>query len=55
MKKIPEGSKGAGLRALKKKSPETVKDMGFFKNGGVMICSPRKAMAGAGKMPTRKA
>ena len=54
MKKIPEGSKGAGLRALKAKSPSTVKKMGFFKNGG-MMCSPRKEAAGAMTMPTRNA
>lgn len=31
---IPAGSKGAGLRALKKKSPSTVKAMGYKKYGG---------------------
>jgi len=53
MKKIPEGAKGAGLRALKAESPSTVKKMGFFKNGG--MCSPRKEAAGAMTMPTRNA
>ena len=54
MKKIPEGPKGAGLRALKAESPSTVKKMGFFKKGG-MMCSPRKEAAGAMTMPTRNA
>ena len=54
MKPIPKGSKGAGLRKLKEESPETVKKMGFFKNGG-MMCSPRKEAAGAMTMPTRNA
>ncbi len=54
MKPIPQGSKGEGLRKLKKESPETVKKMGFFKHGGVM-CSPRKEAAGAMTMPTRNA
>ena len=53
MKKIPEGPKGAGLRALKAESPSTVKKMGFFKNGGMV--SPRKEAAGAMTMPTRNA
>jgi hypothetical protein len=53
MKPIPEGSKGKGLRKLKEESPETVKKMGFFKNGG--MCSPRKEAAGAMTMPTRNA
>ncbi len=53
MKPIPKGSKGAGLRKLKEESPETVKKMGFFKNGG--MCSPRKEAAGAMTMPTRNA
>ena len=34
MKPIPKGEKGEGLRALKKKRPEVVKKMGFFKLGG---------------------
>lgn len=54
MKPIPKGPKGAGLRALKKESPSTVKNMGFFKHGG-MACSPRKEAAGAMTMPTRNA
>jgi len=53
MKPIPQGSKGEGLRELKKESPETVKKMGFFKNGGLV--SPRKEAAGAITMPTRNA
>ena len=53
MKKIPEGPKGAGLRALKAESPSTVKKMGFFKNGGMV--SPRKEAAGAITMPIRNA
>ena len=53
MKKIPEGPKGAGLRALKAESPSTVKKMGFFKNGGLV--SPRKEAAGAITMPIRNA
>jgi len=53
MKPIPKGPKGAGLRALKKESPSTVKNMGFFKNGGMV--SPRKEAAGAITMPIRNA
>jgi len=36
-KQIPEGSEGAGLRALKKKNPKLVQEeMGFAKRGGAM-------------------
>ena len=35
-KKIPEGPKGAGLRALKAKAPEVTSKMGFAKDGGLM-------------------
>ena len=35
LKPIPEGKEGAGLRALKKKNPELVKEQfGFLKRGG---------------------
>lgn len=34
VKKIPEGKKGAGLRALKKKAPQIAKRMGY-KHGGM--------------------
>jgi len=58
LKDIPPDNKGLP------KLPTSVRNnMGFKKNGGtvrkknggVMMCSPRKAMAGAGQMPTRKA
>jgi len=36
-RQIPEGPKGAGLRALKKKNPKLVQEqMGFAKRGGAM-------------------
>tara|TARA_B100001057_G_scaffold67483_1_gene61185 strand:+ start:3249 stop:3635 length:387 start_codon:yes stop_codon:yes gene_type:complete len=36
-KQIPEGPEGNGLRALKKKNPELVKErLGYAKRGGVM-------------------
>jgi len=35
-KPIPEGPKGAGMRALKKKAPEVAAQIGF-KNGGAAI------------------
>lgn len=35
LKPIPEGREGAGLRALKKKNPELVREQfGFLKRGG---------------------
>ena len=36
-KKIPEGPKGAGLRALKAEAPEVTSKMGFAKNGGLSM------------------
>lgn len=36
LKEIPEGPDGAGLRSLKKESPETVNKMGYMQNGGYM-------------------
>ena len=36
MKEIPAGSKGEGLRALKKEAPQVVKGMGFKKKGGTV-------------------
>ena len=36
-KKIPEGPKGAGLRALKAEAPEVTSKMGFAKNGGLAM------------------
>lgn len=36
-KNIPKGPKGAGLRALKKKAPELVKQkFGYRKKGGII-------------------
>ena len=35
-KKIPEGPKGAGLRALKAEAPQITSKMGFAKDGGLM-------------------
>ena len=35
-KQIPEGKKGAGIRALKKKAPEVAARMGY-KNGGCVL------------------
>ena len=35
-KPIPEGSEGAGLRALKAKAPEVVSEMGYKKKGGIV-------------------
>ena len=35
-KTIPEGPKGAGLRALKAKAPEVVSEMGYKKKGGIV-------------------
>jgi hypothetical protein len=57
LKDIPPGNKG--LPNL----PTPVRNkMGFKKNGGTVkakdgkfMCAPRKEMAGAGQMPTRKA
>ena len=55
LKDIPPGNKGLP------KLPKAVRNnMGFKKSGGTvrmkkggMMCSPRKEMAGAAKMPTR--
>ncbi len=33
---IPEGKAGAGLQALKKESPEAVRNMGFARKGGAI-------------------
>ena len=33
---IPEGPKGAGLRALKAEAPEITSKMGFKKKGGIV-------------------
>lgn len=35
-KTIPEGSEGAGLRALKAEAPEVVSEMGYKKKGGIV-------------------
>ena len=35
-KPIPEGSEGAGLRALKAEAPEVVSEMGYKKKGGIV-------------------
>ena len=40
VKKIPEGPKGAGLRALKAKAPGVVKQMGFSRGGRVQAMNP---------------
>ena len=40
-KPIPEGSKGAGLKALKETAPEVVARMGYNK-GGAVINKPKK-------------
>tara|TARA_R100001129_G_scaffold122028_1_gene84891 strand:+ start:595 stop:801 length:207 start_codon:yes stop_codon:yes gene_type:complete len=57
LKDVPSGKKGKGLSML----PTSVRNnMGFKKRGGVIKASagkfvcPRKEMAGALKMPTRK-
>ena len=44
--KIPEGPKGAGLRALKEKAPEVVARMGYNKGGAVikMTNKPKKPL-----------
>ena len=42
-KPIPEGPKGAGLRALKEKAPEVVARMGYNK-GGAVINKPKKPL-----------
>ena len=42
-KPIPEGSKGAGLRALKEKAPEVAQRMGYNK-GGAVINKPKKPL-----------
>ena len=40
---IPEGPKGAGLRALKEREPEVVARMGYNK-GGAVINKPKKPL-----------
>ena len=48
-KKIPEGKKGAGLRALKSKAPEVAKRMGYKKGGGLYAnIHAKKARIAAG-------
>ncbi len=44
-KPIPEGPKGAGLRALKEKAPEVAQRMGYNK-GGTVINKARKPLKG---------
>jgi hypothetical protein len=39
-KQIPEGPKGAGLRALKAKAPAVVQRMGFARGGRVQAMNP---------------
>ena len=41
--KIPEGPKGAGLRALQAEAPEVVTRMGYNK-GGAVINKPKKPL-----------
>jgi len=54
-KKIPEGKKGAGLRALKSKAPEVAKRMGY-KKGGLYanIHAKRKRIAAGSGESMRK-
>ena len=48
-KKIPAGKEGNGLRALKLKSPETAKRMGYKKGGGLYAnIHAKKARIAAG-------
>ena len=41
-KPIPEGPKGAGMRALKKKAPEVAAKMGYKNGGAVTIKTNQK-------------
>jgi hypothetical protein len=41
-KQIPEGKKGAGIRALKKKAPEVAARMGYKNGGCVMVKTNQK-------------
>jgi len=52
LKKIPEGPKGAGLRALKAKRPEVTREMGFAKKGKIMKAAMGKSVRGYGAART---
>ena len=41
-KPIPEGPKGDGMRALKKKAPEVAAQIGFKNGGCVMVKTNQK-------------
>ena len=41
-KQIPEGKKGAGMRALKKTAPQVASRMGYKNGGCVMVKTNQK-------------
>ncbi len=41
-KKIPEGKKGAGMRALKKEAPQVAARMGYKNGGAVTVKTNQK-------------
>jgi hypothetical protein len=41
-KQIPEGKKGAGMRALKKEAPQVAARMGYKNGGCVMVKTNQK-------------
>ena len=52
LKKIPEGPKGEGLKALKAKRPEVTREMGYAKKGKIMKAAMGKSVRGYGAART---